>query len=378
MSEQELVERTQRERLEARLQEQDRYFATILQNSADAIIVIDTGNVIQEWNHGAELIYGYTADEMIGQTFHRLLPPEHLASGELEQIQREVETHGYLTHYRTQRVTKSGQHITIDLTRSAIRDDDGRLIGSLAIIRDITEQERMRDQLLQSERMATIGKMAAQVAHEIRNPLSSIGLNVELLADEVKRSDVGARDDVKGLFTTILSEIDRLNLVIEEYLHFAHMPRQDKTVYSLTWLLMDVCRFIEREATGQGIHLIRQFPDAPLRVLIDEQQARQAILNVVRNAFQAMSEGGELRVEASHREQCAEVRFQDTGVGISSEHLDQVFQPFYTTKAMGTGLGLTYAQQVIQEHRGSISLESAGGVGTTVTIRLPLAEEHGA
>lgn len=376
MLEEELTERTQRERLEATLREKDRYFATILQNSADAIIVLDTRNVIQEWNHGAELIYGYTAEEMLGQTFHRLLPPELLASGELEQIQREVETHGYLTHYRTQRVTKSGQRITIDLTRSAIRDD-GRLIGSLAIIRDITEQERMREQLLQSERMATIGKMAAQVAHEIRNPLSSIGLNVELLADEVKRSDVGARDDVKGLFTTILSEIDRLNLVIEEYLHFAHMPRQDRTVQPLTGLLIEVCRLIEREAAHQGITLTPRFPEAPLHVLIDEQQVRQTILNVVRNAFQAMPEGGELRVEAARLDQHAEVRLQDTGVGIPAEHLDRIFQPFYTTKTMGTGLGLTYAQQVIQEHQGSISLESAQGMGTTVTIRLPLVEEHG-
>lgn len=257
-----------------------------------------------------------------------------------------------------------------DLDRSTILEQE-------LVVRTQGEQREaaLREQLLQSERLAMVGKMAAQVAHEIRNPLSSIGLNVELLADEIRRSKIGTREEVKGLFTSILSEIDRLNTVIEEYLQFARLPHEDRTVHSLTDLLTDVLGLMEREAINQGICLIRQLTGSSLGVFMDEKQIRQAMINIIRNAFQAMPQGGGLEVEAAPQGNMAEVRLRDTGIGIPEEQLPLVFHPFFTTKPMGTGLGLTYAQQVIQEHQGSIALESICGGGTTVTFRLPLAEE---
>ena len=160
--------------LKEQVNEKERYLSTILQNSVDAIIFIDNENKVQTWNKGAELIFEYTADEMINQSFHRLVPPELDAETEIKDIEKQVLTHGYVKDYIAPRITKSGRRITVDISRTLVQTSDGKIVGSTAIIKDITDKIELEHRIYNTEKLASIGTLAAGVAHEINNPLSII------------------------------------------------------------------------------------------------------------------------------------------------------------------------------------------------------------
>ena len=230
-----------------------------------------------------------------------------------------------------------------------------------------------RERLLTSERLATIGKMAAHVTHEIRNPLSSIGLNLELLGDEMPTQSPEAR----ALMKAIQSEIDRLTQLTEYYLSF---PRGDATkleVLDIRGLVTEAMGFMGRDLERRGIHCEAQVGDEPLMVSIDEAKLRQALFNLVRNAAEAMPDGGRLEVVVSDRTpQMATIEINDEGAGISPDLVARLFQPFVTNKPSGTGLGLVATQQIVQSHGGTISWESREPRGTRFILRFPLYESE--
>ncbi len=220
--------------------------------------------------------------------------------------------------------------------------------------------------LLRSERLATVGRMAAQVAHEIRNPLSSIGLNAELMADALASGDRSATT----LLTAISQEVDRLTEITEQYLRFARMPKPQLAPVELNDLLGDLLDFHAEELATARIEVQRVF-ESPPRVSGDAAQLRQAFVNLIRNAREAMSAGGTLTITTRSEGGAAIVAIADTGVGIDAALRDKLFEPFFTTKERGTGLGLALTQQILQEHGGAAQVESEPGKGTVFVIRLP-------
>ena len=232
--------------------------------------------------------------------------------------------------------------------------------------------ERQRSELSRAERLAAVGRISAQITHEIRNPLNAIGLNAELLEEEL--AGAGASSEARALVTAIGREVDRLGGVTEEYLRFARLPKSVFALEDANEVLAGLCEFVrpELEAARIALRLVAAPRLPPVRA--DEGQLRAAFLNLVRNSREAMPRGGVLSVTTRlgpEGEVEAEVR--DTGAGIAPEALPRIFDAFYSTKEKGTGLGLAFAQQVVQEHGGTIRCDSAPGAGTTFTVRLPAA-----
>jgi len=231
---------------------------------------------------------------------------------------------------------------------------------------------RQRAELLRAERLAAVGRISAQITHEIRNPLNALGLNTELLAEEL--SGGGASPEVLSLVQAISREVDRLNAVAEEYLHFARLPKKAMAQEDLTEILSGLSEFLRPELDLAKVKIRLELANGLPPVRADEGLLRAVFLNLLRNSREAMPQGGELTLSTGlGPDGSVEARVGDTGGGIPAEALPRIFDPFYSTKEKGTGLGLAFAQKVVQEHGGTIRCESEPGRGTTFVVRLPRA-----
>ncbi len=249
---------------------------------------------------------------------------------------------------------------------------------------------RQRDQALRrSERLATIGRMSAQVAHEVRNPLQSIGLNIELLEEDLASMkheepmasdpDMTSRlDEALELLRSIQAEAERLNGVTEEYLRLARLPNPDREELPINGVVEGLVSFVSEEVSRAGVTVTLELDPSDPTAPVDENQLRQALLNLVRNALEAMEPGGRLGIRTRVMpDGSVEVAVEDDGAGIPAEDQEHVFEPFFSTKEGGTGLGLALTQSIVEAHRGSIRCDSRVGEGTTFTITLPGPERGG-
>lgn len=237
-----------------------------------------------------------------------------------------------------------------------------------------------QERLLQSERLATVGKLAAEVAHEIRNPLGSISLNLELLEDEIDAGAATHPGETVSLVGAIKLELERLVEITDDYLRLARVPEPKLAYESVGTVLESLCDLLRGEMVERQVKIKVQIgPNLP-PVLLDRNQLKQALLNILRNAFDAMPSGGLVNISARRADGHVEIAIADQGHGISPEHLQQIFEPFFTTKATGTGLGLAIARDIVQGHGGIIGCSSHTGRGTVMTIRIPCGgiEQEGA
>lgn len=247
-----------------------------------------------------------------------------------------------------------------------------------ALQSEIAERKRLELAKLQAERLAVVGTMAAGVAHEVRNPLASITLNLDLVQKEIRKLAAG-RDELAGegriLLAEIREEIQRIQRVIEEYLQFARLPKPQPEPVALNELLEQKLAFVSAEFGRANIQLKMHFDPALKVVNLDAEQLWQAVLNLIRNSMEAMPKGGKLTVGTWLESKQIRLRVADTGTGMMEDQLQHVFQPFFSTKARGTGLGLALVQQIVTDHGGHVECESAPGKGTTFTMVLPVKEK---
>lgn len=248
------------------------------------------------------------------------------------------------------------------------------LVVTAVMIGFLSDREkRMRNKLIRTEQLAAMGMMSSRVAHAIRNPLSSIILNAELVFDELKKFQGIDTAQAKVFINSIISEVNRLNAVAEECLLFIRQAKVDKKECDINGILRSLAGFLEREICRRNIKFFEYFEEGLPFVLIDEGRFRQAVINILKNSFDAMPEGGELRLLTKRLNGNIEITIEDTGKGISKEHLRRIFDPFFSTKDMGIGLGLSIARDIIVEHGGRIYCDSKENKGTTVRIFLPLS-----
>jgi signal transduction histidine kinase len=233
---------------------------------------------------------------------------------------------------------------------------------------------RQREELRRGERLAAVGRISAQITHEIRNPLNAIGLNTELLAEELAKASAPA--EATQLVASITREVDRLEQVAEAYLHFARLPRPSLARLDLNDVAGSLLSFVAPELEAAGVEVVRELAPDPLPLRADEGQLRAVLLNLLRNSREAMPSGGRVTVRTRREGEAVLAEVADTGGGIPPGDLTRIFEPFYSTKERGTGLGLAFALQVVREHGGTIRCDSAAGRGTTFTIRLPADEEQ--
>jgi signal transduction histidine kinase len=233
-------------------------------------------------------------------------------------------------------------------------------------------QQRVRGlerRLARQERLAALGDLAAGVAHEVRNPLNAIGMGIQRLAWE--SSPVEDQEEYRSLCQIIRAEVARLNTIVQDFLTLARAPTLQHQSVAVETLLQEVASLMEAEAKVRSLVLTVQASAALPTLLLDRQQMKQALINVVLNAIQATPPGGTVQVTAAAEGNRVRITIIDSGSGIAADMLDRIFDPYFTTKPDGTGLGLPIALRIIQAHGGTLDVSSVPGQGTTVDVRLP-------
>ena len=365
-----LAARDQRLR-EAALAEQrlQRMQVQIVEALRAAIVVIDRDRVIRTTNPAAEEILGVSSREVGSSIDETSLLRRFPALGAaIEQ----VAVGGSALTLEGEPIAGFTERL-VDVLVTPFGDEAGPegMRGVLVVADDVSDAVATKSRLIQTERLAAIGRMAAHVTHEVRNPLSSIGLNVDMLGDELSDADA----ESTKLMESIQQELERLESITEEYLRLARLPEPSLTPDDPTILLRDTADFVQREMDAAGVELSVDLASQLPEVAMDEPQLRQALLNLLRNAREAMPEGGTAKLEATRYEGGVRVQVHDEGAGISEEDREHVFDLFYTTKERGTGLGLPLTQQIVVAHGGNIACKPRHPHGTTFEVWLPPAAQ---
>jgi PAS domain S-box-containing protein len=336
--------------------------------SNDVMFYCDRDGTIQDVNEAFTRHYGWTREEAVGQS-PRLLKSRHSSKELYERMWTGILQNG---HWRGEMIntTKDGREIPLILTITAVRDASGEVIGYISNAVDMTEHMALQARVADSEALASVGEMAAVVAHEIRNPLSSIVMAAkELASDEV------SADDRQVVMRVLRSESQRLNEALTNFLAFAR-PRELKLERAdLNGLIDEVVLMVQSNPDlSGGVTITRSLSKAIKPLPMDSDQIRQVVWNLVINALQALEGKGKLSVKTGRREGRAFFEVADSGPGIPESARANLFKPFQTTKQKGTGLGLAISDRIIKAHGGSIDLKTGKG-GTTFTILLPSSGE---
>lgn len=339
--------------------------AAIVENSAEAILSKDVNGIITSWNHGAEQLYGYHADEVVGKHVSLLMAPEQ--AGEVSSLMSRVLRGEHIQNFMTERVRKDGSRVTVYVSVSPIRNSRGEIVGASTIAQDLTSQKRAEEALSKNEKLAMAGRLAASIAHEINNPLEAIG-NLLYLA----RRDQSHSGEYLAMAER---EIQRLANIAQQTLGLVR-DAASASLLNVSMVLDEVLTLYMRKLNNKKIQVEKQFEKtAEIRGFTGE--LRQVFSNLIANAIDAMSDHGSLRlrVERAHewsngRRAGVRVTIADTGHGIAPGDAARIFEPFFTTKKdSGTGLGLWLSNNIVQKHGGSIRLRSrVGGPGKCGTV----------
>jgi PAS domain S-box-containing protein len=346
----------------------DRFLANLLEDTMDAIVGLSPEQHVTLWNRGAEALFGWKAEEILGQPVSVLVPEGH--QSELPELQRRVEREGHVSDFPAVRRRRDGKELRVRLTRTALHDKQGRLIGTSVIVRDETAHLEATRQMQHSEKMAAVGQLAAGVAHELGTPLNVIAGTAEAL-----ESDLGEGEEARVYLRTIREQAEACARLLRDMMNYARQPAFEMRAIDLNDCVEDTLRLAQRLFERDQITIATDLAADLPRTEADANQLQQVLMNVFINAWQAMGSDGELRVEteADPDRDAVMVRINDTGPGIKPTDLPHVFNPFFTTKrgGLGTGLGLAVCDQIITGHGGSITASSRPGRGATFTIRLP-------
>ncbi|MFA5110528.1 MAG: ATP-binding protein [Desulfobaccales bacterium] len=359
---------TDRFRLESQVRQMDDLERNLVQASMDGIIVNDMlGNVLI-FNDGAARILGYEPEEVIGKLKVYKLYPNQAA----HEIKRLIYDPGHggagiLENYETHVLHKDGTPIPIWLSARLLHEDS-REVGIVGYFRDLRERHRLETAVLRNERLATLGKMVARISHEIKNPLVTIGG----FAGQLRRT-AGLPEEARRKLTLIYQEVQRLEKFLADMSTFSKGAPTQKVVGDLPALIREVAELMDDSLQERGVTFRLETRTEIPPFAFDPGQIRQVLINLFKNALEAMDDGGELRVQAEPRGDHLVLTITDMGRGIPADQMPNLFTPFFTTKQGGTGLGLAIVQGLITQHQGDISLDSKMGGGTTCTIRLPLA-----
>lgn len=350
------------------LRELQRMQEQIVAGLRAGVVVVDADGIVRSANPAARVVLGVEEDAVAQPLSETLLARLPGLEAAIDRV-AEGGARASLSAAPFEREGGAPRSLDVLVTPFGTDEPTGPRRSVLIVGDDVTEELRTKQRLIQTERLAAIGRMAAHVTHEVRNPLSSIGLNVELLEEEIE----GAGVEAKALLRAIEREIDRLTAITEEYLRLARLPAPRLERESLGAIIEEVGRFVAREMESSSVALrVEVDPDLPL-VAADEPQIRQALLNLLRNAREAMPDGGEVLLAARAIDGGVEIRVADRGPGIPAEERAHIFDLFYSTKERGTGLGLPLTQQIVAAHAGKIRCDDGPEGGTVFSMWFPPA-----
>ena len=373
---------TERKRIENELREANEFFMNLIESSVDGIIAADMKGNIFIFNKGAEALTEYTAEEVIGKIHITQIYPEGVAKEIMKKL-RSPEYGGVGKFIPSQLtvVNKNGEEIPIQLSATLIYDGEGKEVASVGIFTDLRPRIKMERklqnthlQLVSSEKMASLGKLAAGIAHEINNPLGGI-----LIYSSLMMEDLPEGDSKRGDLARIVQEASRCKDIVKSLLEFARQTEPKMEPADINRAITDGLFFLENQALFHNVKIIKNLDPFLPFVRGNAGQLKQVLINIIVNAAEAMHGNGTLTITSSTSSdrKWVTLEFTDTGEGIQEENLTRIFDPFFTTKDVGkgTGLGLSTSYGIIESHGGKIRVRSKVGEGTTFTIELPTVPE---
>lgn len=366
---------TQLERAYSKLEERalqlssvQEYTQAILRSITAGVITLGPDGSIVTANPAAERLLGQQESDLVPRRVQAVLADDggldadvsRVLSGRLPRLVKELKL-----------VTRGGRVLHVQASVSRMRDAAGRILGAVVTLEDISEIKALTDQLIRSDRLAAMGELTAGVAHEVRNPLGIIRASVQLIED--------SRDDwerVTEATSVIKQEIDRLDRVVKALLDFGRPSAPTFRAVRVSDVLDDVVLFTRRFARQARVSISYEVPPDTPHVRADPDQMKQVFVNLISNAVQAMEDrGGTISIDARAEGGFVAIRVEDDGPGIPERDLPKIFDPFYSTKDDGTGLGLTMVHRIVDEHDGYIEVASREGEGTSFTVYFPVATE---
>ena len=357
------------------------FHKNIIQNLNAGLLTLDLSGEITFANKGAAELLGYDVKELLGENIKRLFASPEEASKFLELSSLPGKK---VDEWETQFVCKDARHIIVEINAAHLVDVNNDFEGIVLLFRDITEVHQLRHQVQRMERLALLGELSAGIAHEIRNPLAGIKAASQVL-EEISRLD----ESQTQLVRRIVREVDKANRLLKEFFKFARPGKPNLGYYSIEAMIDSVYLLLAPRFRKMRVEFKENFTEKMPRVYVDETQIEQVMMNLFLNAIDSMPEGGVLTVTTSKKEisileeerarmstsanelTYVVVEVTDTGAGIPADQLDKIFNPFFTTKQEGLGLGLSICSRLIEENRGKIEVYSEAGKGTTFVIALP-------
>jgi len=348
------------------------FLETIFQTIQEGLVVIDNDGRLLYANHAAEQLAGFDFERTKGRSIMRVLRDwdwEHLLevpasdSGWARMVTREIE----ITY---------PEHRFISVYAMPLNEDGFVEKGVLVILRDVTRDRKQEASTLESERFNAVKLLAAGVAHEIGNPLNALNIHLQLLARELQDLPDGTREPLADLVGVARIEVERLDTIIRQFLRALRPTQPVMQTEQVTDVLQETLALLKTEFENRRIAVSVDIVDTIPTVQLDRSQIKQVFFNLIKNALEAMPDGGTLRIEVSAGDVYVDIAFIDTGKGIAPEELQRVFEPYRTSKQTGSGLGLMIVQRIVDEHGGEIELASKPDVGTCFKVRLPRSERR--
>jgi PAS domain S-box-containing protein len=353
------------------LAEENSRLETALDSMLDGIVVCDLSHEPIVVNKAAERMLGLVGTEAMEKPLWQSVGDQEMSDffrdtleGEETALDREFE------------IVSGGRSRLIAATLTPLVSK-GRIEGTIIHLEDITDKRKRDAQLRRAESLASLTTLAAGVAHEIKNPLGAISIHIQLLQKALKARKPVDKENMDHHLKIVTEEIDRLNKIVVDFLFAVRPMDVELREGDPGQVVREVAELLRFEAEGQGVKLDLKIGDSVPRVLIDKRYLKQALLNLAKNALAAMPKGGSLALTVEGDEQEVRITVADTGTGIPEEDLPKIFEPYFTTKDSGTGLGLTITFKIVKEHQGEISVNSKVGEGSSFTISLPVPQrEH--
>ena len=349
-----------------------RFSESVLQDMTNGLVVVDRDGKVRLVNRAGESLLGCKEPEVLDSSVEELLGRG--ASIVRDSMEGQLAYPGVEIHVRRD----GGESLPLGMSVSPLRGEGGTVNGAVVMLRDLRGEKELEEERIRLERLAVLGEVSAVMAHEIRNPLAGMAAGIQHLLSKFDKDD-----ERHEALERIQREGERVNSLIGDILLISRPPRLNLAPCDIVGILEELVGQRKHKATAQGVEILTDFaPNLP-EVRVDQMRLVQAFSNLVANALEAMPSGRQLRIAArgpvpgEGQVRYLEVVLEDNGLGIKEEELPKIFQPFYTTKARGTGLGLPIAQRIIEEHKGELTVESREGEGTKVTVRLLLPEGAG-
>ena len=352
------------------LRESEQWLSTTLRSIGDAVIATDAKGLVTLMNPVAEELTGWDEAEAVGQPLEDVFNIINEQTGEraenpVARVLREGVVVGLANH--TALIARDGTKRPIADSGAPMRDEEGNIIGTVMVFRDITERKEMEEQLVRQEKLAVLGQLSGGVGHELRNPLGVISNAIYYLQATLPDAD----ETTTEYLEMISAEVRNSEKIVSDLLDLSRtrLPEREETAVSEL-----VARLLEKQPPPEKVKVTAEIaPDLP-PLFVDPRQIEQVLTNLVANAYDAMPEGGKLTIKARRKKDQVHISVTDTGCGISKENMKKLFEPLFTTKARGIGLGLAVSKNLVEANGGSIEVESQEGKGSTFTVILPTEE----